>query len=303
MEQLDMEQFRTRTKQDFVKLLDLLARVIDANKGFSTGDISDGERLLAAHYLANKFIDHAFTVLYLSHGTNVRDIPSFKSSFIDSASIDVLTRATMEAFLVFHYVFYAPTTKEEKDYRYWAYNAAGITERQSIPIITEETRRTLDNDRLALDKLRDKLKSNAVFQNLTEKQKARFFEGKERNLWRWNPDLKKVLSWSDIAIDAGFSEMLASHMYRHLSGHAHSGSLSVLQSQQVLINKEIEQLIGGSIGTINIVAANLIREYCALLSLAQDVLSKDPEGNDIVEEWIQIGHDLDEFTNIGRGHD
>jgi len=303
VEQLDMEQFRMRIKHDYVKLLDLLARVIDANKGYSVNDISDGKRLWDAHNLANKFIDHAFTVLYLSHGTNVQDIPSFKSSFIDSASIDVLTRATMETFLVFHYVFFSPQTKEEKDYRYWAYKAAGITERQSIPIITEETRRTLDNDRLVLDKLCDKLKSNAVFQNLTEKRKARFFEGKERNLWRWNPDLKKVLSWSDIAIDAGFSEMLASHMYRHLSGHAHSSSLSVLQSQQVLINKEREQLIGASIGTINIVAANLIREYCALFSLAQDVLSKDPEGNDIVEEWIDIGRRLGENLDTGQGND
>ena len=111
MAQLDMEQFRMRIKQGHVKLLDLLARVIDANKGFTTSDISDGERLLDAHYLANKFIDHAFTVLYLSRGTKVQDIPSFKFSFIDSASIDVLTRAAMEAFLVFHYVFFSPQTE------------------------------------------------------------------------------------------------------------------------------------------------------------------------------------------------
>ncbi len=300
MEQLEMEQHRMQSKQDFVKLLDLLARVIDANKGFSTGDISDGKRLWDAHNLAIKFFDHACTVLYLSRGTNVQDIPSFKFSFIDSVSIDVLTRAAMEAFLVFHYVFFAPQPKEEKDYRYWAYEAAGITERQSIPIITEETRRTLDNDRLVLDKLHDKLKSNTIFQTLTEKQQARFFGGKERNLWRWNPDVKKVLSWSDIAIDAGFSETLALHMYGHLSGHAHSSSLSVLQSQQASINKETEQLIGASIGTINIVAANLIREYCALFTRAQDILSKDPEGSNAVKVWIKIGRGLDEFANIGQ---
>ena len=301
MEQLEIEQSKTKSKQAFVKLLDLLARVIDANKGYSVNDISDGKRLWYAHNLAFKFMDQAFTVLYLSHGTNVQDIPSFKFSFIDSASIDVLTRATMETFLVFHYVFFAPQTKGEKDYRYWAYKAAGITERQSIPIITEETRRTLDNDRLVLDKLRDKLKSNAVFQSLSTRQKRQIFEGKGK--WKWAPGVKNHVSWHEIAIDAGFSVMLASHMYRHLSGHAHSSSLSVLQSQQVLINKEREQTIGASISTINIVAANLIREYCALFSLAQDVLSKDPEGNDIVEAWIDIGHDLDEVTNIGRGND
>ena len=170
-----MVELEMDSKQEYRKLLDLLARVIDASKGFSVSDVSDGKRLWDAHNLANKFIDHAFTVLYLSHGTNVQDIPSFKFSFIDSASIDVLTRATMETFLVFHYVFFSPQTKEEKDYRYWAYKAAGITERQSIPIITEETRRTLDNDRLVLDELRDKMESNAIFQSLKDEQKRQIF--------------------------------------------------------------------------------------------------------------------------------
>jgi len=301
VEQLEREQFKLEIKQEYVILLDLLARVIDASKGFSVSDISDGKRLWDAHNLANKFIDHAFTVLHLSHGTNVQDIPSFKFSFIDSASIDVLTRAAMETFLVFYYVFFAPQTKEEKDYRYWAYKAAGITERQNIPIITEETRRTLDNDRLVLDKLHDQLESNTIFQSLSTRQKRRIFEGKGK--WKWKPDGRGEVSWREIAIDTGLSEMLASHMYRHLSGHAHSSSLSVLQSQQALTNKEPEQLIWASKGTINIVAANLIREYCALFPWAQDILSKDPEGNDIVEAWIRIGHDLDEFTNIGRGND
>ena len=295
-----MEQFKMKLKPDYVKLLNLLARVIDASKGFSVSDVSDGKRLWDAHNLANKFIDHAFTVLYLSHGTNVQDIPSFKFSFIDSASIDVLTRATMETFLVFHYVFFAPQTKEEKDYRYWAYKAAGITERQSIPIITEETRRTFDNDRLVLDKLREKLRSNAVFQSLKDRQKRQIFEGKGN--WRWKPDCSKHISWRDIALDAGFSEMLASHMYRHLSGHAHSSSLGVLQSQQALKNKETEQLIGASIGAMNIVIANMIREYCALFPRAQDVLTKDLEGSNLVKQYIQIGRELDKYmgTQVGE---
>ncbi len=278
-------------KGEYVILLDLLARVIDANKGFSSSDISDGERLWNAHNLANKFIDHAFTVLYLSHGTNVQDIPSFKFSFIDSVSIDVLTRAAMEAFLVFHYVFFAPQTKGEKDYRYWAYKEAGIAERQNIPTITEETRRTLDNDRLVRDKLREKLKSNAVFQSLTDNQRKRILRGE----WR-------LKSWREIAIDAGFSEMLASHMYRHLSGYAHSSSLSVLQSQQAIINKETEQLTGASVGTMNIVIANMIQEYCGLFPKAQDVLRASGASN-FVEVWIHIGRRLDENLDIGQDSD
>jgi len=293
-------QPETGHKEEYVILLDLLARAIDANKGFSSSDISDGKRLWDAHGLANKFITHAFTVLHLSHGTNVKDIPSFKFSFIDSVSIDVLTRATMEAFLVFHHVFFAPTKAEEKDYRYWAYKAAGIAERQNIPIITKETRRTLDNDKVVLDKLQDNLRSNAIFQSLTDKQKDKIFEGKGK--WRWKPDGKGEVSWYKIAIDAGLSEMIASHMYRHLSGYAHSSSLSVFQSQKALLNKEVGQLIGPSMDTITILIANMIREYCGLFSKAQDVL-KESGANDFVEAWIHIGRRLGENLDIGQDDD
>jgi len=288
-----MTQREMDDKQEYVVLLDLLARVLDANKGFTTSDISDGERLLDAHYLANKFSAHALTILYLYHGTKVQDLPSFEFSFKDSASINVLTRATLEAFLVFHYVFFAPQTKEEKDYRYWAYKAAGIMERQNIPIITDETRRTLDNDRLVLDKLRDKLKSNAVFQNLPKNQKTPFFEGKARSLWRWKPDIKRALSWREIAIDAGFSEMLALGMYRSLSGHAHSSSLSVLQTAQALLNREVERLIKPSIDTMKVLIANMIQEYCGLFPKAQDVLRASGASNS-VEVWVKVGRRLGE---------
>ena len=279
-----MAQREKSHKEEYVILLDLFAKVINANKGYSVGDISDGERLLDAHYLANKFIGHALTLLHLSEGTNVHDLPSFKGfSFIDSASIDVLTRASFEAFLVFHYVFFAPTTTEEKDYRYWCYKAAGLAERQNLPESIFEHERQKAEEKIVLDELHDKLKSNTVFQSLAGKQQRSILKG------RW-----RLPSWHDIAIDAGFSEMLASHMYRHLSGYAHSSSLSVLQIKQAIMNKGQEQLVQSSIATMNVLIANMIWEYCGLFPKAQDVLNGEPDVRDMIKVWIDIGRRLDE---------
>ncbi len=294
-----MAQSKIDSKDEYIILLDLLSRVNNANEGVSFEDISDGERLLDAHFLTNKFISHALTILHLLHGTHIQDLPSFKPlRLLDAASIDVLTRTAMEAFLVFHYVFFAATATEEKNYRYWTYRAAGIAERQNLPETAYEYKQAKAEDKKELDKLRDKLKSNAVFQSLTEKQESRFFEGKERNLWRWKPDVKKVLSWSDIAIDAGFSKMLASYMYRHLSGYSHSSSLSVLQAAQALVNKETEQLIKPSIDTMKVLTANMIREYCGLFPKALDVL-KESGATKFVDTWIHVGCRLDEHMGIG----
>lgn len=278
------------------RLLDLLGRVNNANEDLAFNSISDMERLRDAHFLTNKLFSHALTVLYLLDGTKVQDLASFKSSklsFVDSASIGVLTRATLEAFLIFHYVFYAPTTAEGKNYRYWVYKAAGLAEEQNFPAITEEGRQTLDNDKIELDALCTKLNSNVIFQSLKPKQKGQIFEGKGK--WKWKPDGKGVVSWHNIAIDAGLSEMLASHMYRHLSGYAHSSRLNVLLLAQAFLNKEPGYPSSSLRDAMNIVIANMIKEYCALFPKAQDVLSKDLEGHKLVKQYIQIGSTLDKY--------
>ena len=291
MTQSEIEQFKVKIKHDYVKLLDLLAQVIAANNYLSVDDFNDRERSLIARGLTNKFTNHALTVLYLSRGTN-QDLPSVLFSLADFASIDVLTRASLEAFLTFHYVFYAPATKEGKNYQYWAYKAAGIAERQNVPASTEEFRQKLVADRKELNELREKLKSNAVFQSLTDNQRKRILRGE----WR-------LKSWREIAIDAGFSEILASDMYKYLSGSAHSSFLSVDQAVKTQINKKEEEAISSSMGIMNAVIANMIREYCGLFSKAQDVLSKDCEGGYIVDWWIQVDRGLNEFANIGQDND
>jgi len=142
MTQSELEQFGVKIKQDYVKLLDLLARLLNRSSPSFTTDLEDRERLSIALGLTDKFVNHAVTVLFLSHGTNL-DLPSFKFRFVDSASIDVLARASLEAFLVFHYVFYTHATKKEKDYRYWAYKVAGIVERQNFPASSVEFKQKL----------------------------------------------------------------------------------------------------------------------------------------------------------------
>lgn len=124
-------------KNQCFKLLDLLGRVLDANKGAAT------EREWYAEGLANKFFDHAFFVLYLSRGSSLLTLPSRKIAISGVASIDVLVRAAFEALLTFNYVFHTPQTDEEKDYRYWAYRLAGLMDRQNFPVNTDKQRKVL----------------------------------------------------------------------------------------------------------------------------------------------------------------
>lgn len=281
-----MTQLEWDNKQEYLRLFKLLARVNDAVDVTSISDAGERERLIGAHDLANIFTAHALTILYLIDDTKIQvpsSFPPLKTTSFALASIDVLTRATMEAFLVFHYVFFAPTKADEKNFRYWSYKAAGITEWQKQTESISGHKQEKAAEKKALDELHTKLKSNTVFESLTNSRRKQIPKGE----WR-------LLSWREIAINAGFSKMLASQ-YRYLSGSAHSSNLSVLRMKQALNNKEPEKLIEGSINTMNIVIANMIREYCGLFSKAQGVLTKDLKGSNLVKQYIQIGHELDKY--------
>jgi len=290
-----MEQFKVIIKQDYMKLLDLLAHVLAADNYLSFGDADENERLSIARGLTDKFVNHAVTLLYLSRGTDQGLISyTFKSKLFDFASIDVLTRVLLEACLTFHYVFYAPTTKGEKDYRYWAYKAAAIVERRDFPASSEGVKRKIAEEEKELDKLIDKLKSNTIFQGLAKGKKAQFLTGKNRDLWRWTPATRKVLSWREIAIDAGFSEMMASKIYRYLSGVAHSGFLSVFLSVETQRSGTQKDAIINAMSITNAVIANMIREYCGLFPRAQELWNTAQQMRETVNWWIQLDRGLDE---------
>ncbi len=292
MEQLEIEQLQVRIKQDYEKLLDLFTNII--NKVSTDYDISNGERLESAHALAFKFFCHALTVLYLSGGTN-QELQSSKWNHIDIASIDVVSRAALEAFLVFHHVFYTTANPEEKDYRYWAYRAERLDNRQKILEFTgsEEAKQELVAEKKEIS---DKLWSNRVFQNLKDGQKQRIF--RDDGMWRWNPNGKNRLSWSDIGIEAGFGEVLASYIYRFLCASAHSSALGVQQTFTTDNKKEAEHLFAATVVIMNIVIANMIQEYCDLFPRVQIVLNKDTEKSNLVREWIQKGHTLDKLMGV-----
>jgi len=257
------------SKNDCLRLLDLFVRVLEANKGTAT------DREWYAEGLANKFFDHAFFVLYLSQSPNTLDFSSRAIKISGVASIDVLTRATFEAFLTFHYVFYTPKTEEDRNNSYWAYKLAGLKDRQDFPAVTDNQKKVLANDKKAIEELSDKLQSNAKFRDLTAGQK-------KKGNWR-------LKSWRKIAEGAGLSKILASDMYSHLCGFAHSSSLSVLQIKQAYKKHEEKLLIEPSIIVINILAANMISEYCELFTQSNNVLNEDQEGMNLVDLWIQIG--------------
>ena len=255
-----------------MKLLDVLGRVIGANSGKAT----DSEWY--AEGLANKFYDHAFFVLKISGGATSLTLPSGTIALSGASSQDVLLRAAFEAYLIFHHVYCMPETQEDKELEHWSYRLAGVMDRKDFPATTEKQRATLANDKQVIQELSERLKSNSSFQSLGETVRKCILNG----TWR-------LQSWTKMAEEAGLAGLLASDVYCHLCGIAHSSSLSVLQTKLAYEKHEENVLMEPTVSLINILIANIVHDYCELFSSSKAVLEKDEAGIKLVEMWVAIG--------------
>jgi len=268
---------------EYLLLLDLLYQVIEENKGSPAGQ--DG-RFLEAEGLALKLFLHSASAFYLSRGTTIKDFPSLKINFFDPASIHVLTRAILETFLTFHYIFVAPKTDQIRDFRYWAWQLGGFCQRQKFPVHSPEGKKKQKEEKQDIKQLRSNLASNPIFQSLKEKQQNKILSGR----WRQK-------SWRDIALDAGFNELHASTVYSYLCEYAHSGSLSTLQIRHAQTKEIQRNLFAGSMNVIMIATANMTFSYCKIFPKGKKALETNPEATNLAQVWVNIGQQTNTVGN------
>ena len=265
-------------EREFITILELLGKVIEVNKGI----VQTNEKFTEAEFLATKFFFHCASSFYLSRGTIVPDFPLCPIDFIDAASINVVARASVESFLVFHYVFSASISEEEADFRFYSWQLGGLKERgkylPKVEILKQQAATTITNDKKCIQKYEQILQRNNVFLNLSKKKQNDILNGK----WRTE-------SWREIALDAGLSEMHAEHFYRLLCGYAHSSSLSTLQLSQADTPDKKAILFGATMGVLKIAMSNLIFEYCKLFPKSKEEIDKHEQAKMIAENWIEIG--------------
>jgi hypothetical protein len=264
-------------EREYLILLDLLARIIEANKGVEQPD----EKLSEAEFLAIKFFQHSASTFYLSRGTIIKDLPSVEVNFFDAASINVLARAAVEAFLTFHYIFAASISHEERDFRFYSWLLGGLKERQKFPCDLPESRKRLANEQKLIQNYEQILKNNKVLLNLTKKQSKKILEGN----WR-------TLSWREIALDAKLPITHAEHFYRYLCGYAHSSSQSTLQLSQANTRETQSALFAGTMGVMKIAMSNFIFEYCELFPNSRLELDKNVESKMAAEDWLRVGQEV-----------
>lgn len=271
----DMPIFQEQ--DEYIKLLETLIKVVDANKGTALGR---DNRLLEVEGLCKKFIGHVSSALYLFGSTT---LPSVKVtdrgiSFFDPGSINVLGRAALESFLVFHYIFIEPQTDDEKDFRYYSWLYASLLDRQKFPSRSEEGKKQLTDEKQIINAVRETINNNSVFKQLDEKKKKRLFEGH----WRHQ-------SWTSICMSAGLSEILSKQFYGHLCAYAHSGCQSVQQIGNAVTAGTQKAMCVATMKLVMIAMANMIKINCQMFTKSKDVIQQDDVAKKLIDHWVHIG--------------
>jgi hypothetical protein len=257
---------------DYQRLLGVLIEVTEANKGVAAGH---DDRVLDAEGLALKFVSHAASALYLYRSTS---LPEFGASFFDPGSVNVLSRAALETFLVFHYLFVEPHSDEERDCRYMAWVLGGYLDRQGLPVWSDEGQAAMGPEERLISPLTEKLKANGAFRQLPARDQKKLLRGD----WR-------LRSWTSIGRSAGLHDVNAKAFYSYLCGYAHAGNLSVLQMRQADTAELQRSLCASSMTLVLIAMANMVKSYCAVFPKSMDRLTQDPDGAGLAEVWTGVG--------------
>jgi hypothetical protein len=263
---------------DFPKIIEVLDSIIRTVKGRKVH--RDGELDWAMEGAIRKFYLHCMSVQYLMKGTTV---PEVKFNHLDGASINVLIRAALETFLVFHYNFIEPDTEDEKLCRYWSWCLKDLHPRQNYIPISQFGRDELARERDEIKAYQDKLKINSVFQAFSEKQQRKILDTGEWPLYAINKDGNWfVPGLTHIGISAGIHEQEMSPMYNFLCGYAHASYWSIRQLNSISYPKEERYNCDGTLSFLNIVAAFMIRDLVSVHHLDYVMPGR-------VETYLMIG--------------
>lgn len=269
-------------EREFGLLIGLMAEMITAQATQHDPTAKPPGWMFSQHDLAKKLFRHmcsARTLLEPSPFQN-RIIPP--GSFIDHSSMAVLTRTSLENYLVMTWLL-SGGNESLQEFRHNVWEYCGWKKRSKLADTTDDTRtsrQVAEDDASALWPL---IQSSPHFQNYTDPERKRLRKGDWGVGWNWN----------DLAVDAGLHRTYFTSIYPFLSGHVHSDFIGALQNGQAATLKEQYMLGSSYLQTIVMLIGHFAHHYASLFPPAKNVLIHAGEVREIAEKWNLRAEDMD----------
>jgi len=194
-----------------------------------------------SNLLIDKFAIHSMSYFHLTQGIVERkmDDTTRIAKGYDVFSVNTLFRAMMETYMAFHWLFIAPATIAEKEFRFLLWKLDGLYDKRKFEL-SEETK--LDAaDVLVYDAAEkidasSRLAQNSFCQTLPSKELAKVFDPvKHKAIWRYElqpgPKLKQLKITELVQMTTRTEAFL--NLYRYSSMYTHSNYISVDKFRQM----------------------------------------------------------------------
>ncbi len=265
---------------EYEELLNLFIDLVQSQAGKK---ISEGEEWMNdAQTLSVKLFRHLVSMQILSTGSAIERQGKPIASFIDHASVKVITRAALETYLVFYYIF-GCDDKSLAKFRHTTWVLGGLTDRQSSHVSTEENRSVLVEEKKLIEELKKEIGNSQFFKSFTTNQQTEILKGK----WRVGS------GWSNLGVAAGFHKKYFDNIYSYLCGYSHSSYISAMQIGQAKSIEEQESLTNSIMGIGIVIMAHYAFSYSAAFESAKEVLNKSNIAKAIAEKWHFGPDDMD----------
>jgi hypothetical protein len=228
------------------------------------------------HEFFKKMFRHVVSAQVLSPGTLLRfsDI-EFQSK--DIAAINLIVRSSLEAFLLFHYIYIDSGSAENVEFRFHSWWREGLLTRieYSLPGVDVESVKKRDRDEIA--EIEKKLSINPAYLQLTKEQKKSF---DKKGNWKW-------LGWKEMLGRTKFNKPYKDNIYSFLSSYAHSESVGMVQVRSMEHENRTDEFIKTSMIMLAVVNAVFLEYYCEDASIID---RRMPQSDvNFIETWSYLG--------------
>ena len=267
-------------ERDFGRIL----RVVVLQTEASTGTPGGGdERLLDAEVLAFKVLQHAMSVLVLYRGASLEDL-GFKTPYRDLFSILGLARMCHESYVLFHHIFVAQISEEEREFRYLAWLYVDARKLARFPTCPEVLKELKEYWTKFADDLIHRLEDNPVYGALSQPKKRGI-----REHLHWPP-----VDCPTLARQAGFNELHAFQIYKYLCSYSHPGGVAIRQAREVAEQGSVREWMENGLKHATIILACLASDIPTVYPVSRPVLEVDAEGSRLVGLYASFARNKSE---------
>ncbi|UVM27782.1 DUF5677 domain-containing protein [Pseudomonas sp. B21-021] len=269
-------------EREFGLLIALMADMITAQATQHDPKAEVPGWMFSQHDLAKKLFRHMCSARTLLEPSPFQNQTFPSRSFIDHSSIAVLTRSSLENYLVMTWLL-SGGNQSLQEFRHNVWEYCGWKKRSKMAATTNDARtvrQAAEDDAVALW---PEIQGSPHFQNYTEAQQKSLRKGDWGVGWNWN----------DLALEAGLHRTYFTSIYPFLSGHVHSDFIGAIQNGQANNLQDQYMLGSGHLMVIVMLLGHFAHHYAGVFPPARNVLHGAGEARVIAEKWNLRADDMD----------